>query len=92
MRTTFVIVCHPCFCQFSHIIEGAEDVYIKHRPTVASVEAFDYAVLSWMAGLDIDDVYIVAFAPFPERLGYELRSIVASYVLWLSVKPDNLFK
>ena len=73
-------------------MEGAEDVCIKHRPAVASVEAFDYAVLSWMAGLDIDDVYIVAFASFPEHLGYELRSIVASYVLWLSVKPDNLFK
>lgn len=73
-------------------MEGAKDVCIKHRPAVASVEAFDYAVLSWMAWLDIDDVYIVVFASFLERLGYELRSIVASYVLWLSVKPDNLFK
>ena len=45
-----------------------------------------------MTRLDIDDVYIVAFAPFLEHLGDELRSIVASYVLWLSVKPDNLFK
>ena len=63
MRTAFVVVCHPCFRQFSHIMEGAEDVCIKHRPAVASVEAFDYAVLSWMAWLDIDDVYIVAFAP-----------------------------
>lgn len=91
-RTAFVIVCHPCFRQFSHIMEGAEDVCIKHRPAVASVEAFDYAVLSRVTRLDIDDVYIVAFAPFLERLGDELRSIVASYVLWLSVKPDNLFK
>ena len=73
-------------------MEGAEEVCIKHRPAVASVEAFDYAVQSWMAGLDIDDVYSVAFASFLERLGDVLRSIVASYVLWLSVKPDNLFK
>lgn len=73
-------------------MEGAEDVCIKHRSAVASVEAFDYAVLCRAARLDIDDIYIVAFAPFPERIGYELRSIVASYVLWLSVKPDNLFK
>ena len=49
-------------------------------------------VLSWMSRLDIDDVYIITFAPFLERFGDELRSIVASYVLWLSVKPDNLFK
>ena len=73
-------------------MEGAEDVCIKHRPAVASVEAFDYAVLCRVARLDINDVYFVAFAPFLERLGYELRSIVASYVLWLPVKPDNLFK
>ena len=73
-------------------MEGVEDVCIKHCPAVASIEAFDYAVPSWMAGLDIDDVYIVAFASFLERLGDELRSIVASYVLWLSVMPDNLFK
>ena len=43
---------------------GAEDVCIKHRPAVASVEAFNYAVLSRVGRLDIDDVYIVAFAPF----------------------------
>lgn len=73
-------------------MEGAEDVCIKHLPAVASVEAFDYAVLSRVTRLDIDDVYIVAFASFLEHLGDELRSMVASYVLWLSVKPDNLFK
>ena len=84
MRTAFVVVCHPRFCQFSHIMEGAEDVCIKHRPAVASVEAFDYAVLSRVTRLDIDDVYIVAFAPFLEHLGDELRSIVASYVLFVS--------
>ena len=49
-------------------MEGAEDVCIKHRPAVASVEAFDYAVLSRVARLDIDDVYIVAFALFLKRL------------------------
>ena len=61
-------------------------------PCGSFVEAFDYAVLSRVTRLDIDDVYIVAFAPFLEHLGDELRSIVASYVLWLSVKPGNLFK
>ena len=71
-------------------MEGAEDVCIKHRPAVASVEAFDYAVLCRLAGLDIDDVYIVAFAPFQEHFGDELRPVVASYVLCPSVKPDNL--
>ncbi len=69
-------------------MEGAEDVCIKHRPAVASVEAFYYAVLSRVSRLDIDDVYIVAFAPFLERLGDELQSIVASYVLWLSAGID----
>lgn len=39
-------------------MEGAEDVCIKHRPSVVSVEAFDYAVLCRVARLDIDDVYI----------------------------------
>ena len=57
MRTTFVIVCHPCFRQFSHIMEGAEDVCIKHRPAVASVEAVDYAVLCRVARLDIDAAF-----------------------------------
>jgi hypothetical protein len=32
-------------------MEGAEDVCIKHRPALASVEAFDYAVLSRVARL-----------------------------------------
>ena len=36
-------------------MEGAEDVCIKHRPSVVSVEAFDYAVLCRVARLDIDD-------------------------------------
>lgn len=54
-------------------MEGVEDVCIKHRPAVASVEAFDYAVLCRVARLDINDVYFVAFAPFPERLGDEVR-------------------
>lgn len=92
MRTAFVVVCYPGFRKFSHIMQGAEDICIKHSPAVASVEAFDYAVLCRVARLDMGDVYIVPFAPFLERLGYELRSIVASYVLWLSVKLDNLFK
>ena len=60
-------------------MEGAEDVSIKHRPAVASVEAFDYAVLSRVARLDIDDVYIVAFALFLERLCGELFQDVLSY-------------
>ena len=41
-------------------MEGAEDVCIKHRPAVVSVEAFDYAVLSRVTGLDIDDVSLVS--------------------------------
>ena len=60
MRTAFVVVCHPRLCQFSHIMEGAEDVCIKHRPAVVSNEAFDYAVLSRVTGLDIDDVSLVS--------------------------------
>jgi len=70
MRTAVVIVCHPCFRRFSHIMEGAEDVCIKHRPAVASVEAFDYAVLCRAARLDIDDVYIVAVDPQWRGMAY----------------------
>ena len=60
-------------------MEGAEDVCIKHRPAVASVEAFDYSVLSRVARLDRDDVYIVAFALFLERLCAKLFQNVLSY-------------
>jgi len=51
-------------------MEGAEDVCIKHRPAVASVEAFDYAVLCRAARLDIDDVYIVAVDPQWRGMAY----------------------
>ena len=42
-------------------MEGAEDVCIKHRPAVASVEAFDYAVLSRVTRLDIEAYFIFLY-------------------------------
>ena len=59
MRTAFVVVCYPGFRKFSHIMQGAEDICIKHSPAVASVEAFDYAVLGRMTRLTSIPLYLL---------------------------------
>lgn len=51
-------------------MEGAEDVCIKHRPAVASVEAFDYAVLCRVALKTLKEK--IHFMP----LGFELLPLV----------------
>ena len=42
-------------------MQGTEDICIKHRPAIASVEAFDYAVLCRVARLDIEAYFIFLY-------------------------------
>ena len=66
MRPLVVVVHIPFSGLPPHLIDGAEDVCVQHRPAVASVEALDVAVLGRLHRLGEQYLYVVAMAPLLE--------------------------
>src|SRR5690606_16100979 len=92
MVSFFVVVIPPGFSQFPDFRQVSENVSVKYSPSVASVEAFNVAVLGGFAWLNINDVNLIAFAPIFEHLSDKLRAIVAAYLLWFAIQPYDLFQ
>src|ERR671919_2010254 len=78
MRPHFVVVPPPCFDD--HLRLGARTEPFEAQALVAelAVEAFRDAILPRLAGLDQRRADALRDDPGQQRLGYELRSVVAA--------------
>ena len=76
MWALLVIFRDPQFSDFAHLFERIEQVCIQHLLAVGAIESLDKGILVGLTRLDVVQLDLLLFAPFGERVGGELGSVV----------------
>lgn len=92
MWPLIVVISLPLLGHLPHLFNGSEDIGIQYGLPVAFVEALNITVLRRLTRLYVQYLYVIVLTPLLELSGYELRSVITSYILWLTAQPDNLFQ
>ena len=92
MRPVFIVILHPFISQKPHILYCPEDICIQYCSAITAVKPFYYTILGGVTRLDVNHIDFIPLAPFLKYLGDKLRTIIASYILWLAIKPYNFLK
>ena len=78
MWPLIIVVDHPRPDDVAHLLKIGEQVGARHFASERPVELFDVGVLVRLAGLDLQDCYVVVGAPGQERIAQQFRTVIAA--------------
>ncbi len=78
MRAQFVVMATPTFDDRLGLRSGPKPLKTQALVAELAIEAFADAILPRLAGLDQCRIDVLCEDPRQERLGYELRAVVAT--------------
>lgn len=90
VRSFFVVHLLPSPGEDHGVLQGEEDLGIKHFAPIGSDEALCVAVLPWLSRVDVGHTDIVALCPHSNGVGNELTAVVATQKRRLAVLLNRL--